>query len=251
MSIAANDRESTNVIKAAADAANKPRPRLRELALERGVEALRDDELVALLVERGVPGEPLERRVARLFEEASGFAGLCSRGVGGLAHELGLGLACGARLAAAIELGVRAARLAVPGADALAATSAQDVERWARRRLTGLAHEELWALLLDTRNRVVAERMLARGGLHACALTARDVLRPVVREASSAFVLVHNHPGGDPCPSREDVAFTRRVQAAAAALGVTLVDHVVVARDGWVSMLEAGLFAEAEQGQPR
>lgn len=220
------------------------RPRLRERALERGVEELGDDELIGLLVERGTVGEPLERRVARLLDEAGGLPGLCSRGVGGMAHELGLGLACGARLAAAIELGVRAARLAAPGVERVPATSAQDVERWARRRLTGLAHEELWALLLDTRNRLVAERLLARGGLHACALTARDVLRPVVREASSAFVLVHNHPGGDPCPSREDVAFTRKVQSASTALGVTLVDHVVVARDGWVSLLEAGLLAE-------
>lgn len=219
------------------------RPRLREQALEQGVESLRDEELVGLLVERGVSGEPLEQRVNRLFAEAGGLGGLCTRGVGAMVHELGLGLACGARLAAAIELGVRAARLAVPDGRT-AATSAQDVERWARRRLAGLQHEELWALMLDTRNRVMAERMLARGGLHACAATARDVLRPIVREASSAFVLVHNHPGGDPCPSREDVGFTRKVHAAAAVLGVTLVDHVVVARDGWVSMLEAGLLSE-------
>lgn len=217
------------------------RPRLREHALERGVELLGDHELVALLVERGTEGEPLEQRVERLLREAGGLPGLCSRGVGAMVSELGLGLACGARLAAAIELGVRAARLA-HDVERAPATSAFDVERWARRRLVGLAHEELWALLLDTRNRIVAERMLARGGLHACALTARDVLRPVVREASSAFVLVHNHPGGDPCPSREDVGFTRKVHVAASTLGVTLVDHVVVARDGHVSMLEAGLF---------
>lgn len=221
----------------------RARPRLREQALERGVESLRDDELVAILVERGSANEPLEQRVARLFDEAGGLPGLCSRGVGAMVHELGLGLACGARLSAAIELGVRAARLAaVPSASP--ASSAQDVERWARRRLVGLGHEELWALLLDTRNRVSAERMLARGGLHACALTTRDVMRPVVREASSAFVLVHNHPGGDPCPSREDVAFTRTVQEAARVLGIALVDHVVVAREGYVSMLDAGLLAE-------
>jgi DNA repair protein RadC len=224
----------------------RARLRLRERALEQGVESLGDDELVALLVERGTRGtenEPLDLRVARLLEEAGGLAGLCSRGIGSMVDELGLGLACGARLSAAIELGVRASRLA-HDVERMPATSAVDVERWARRRLLGLGHEELWALLLDTRNRIVAERMLARGGLHACALTARDVLRPIVREASSAFVLVHNHPGGDPCPSREDVGFTRKVHEAASTLGVTLVDHVVVARDGYVSLLEAGLLTE-------
>lgn len=126
------------------------------------------------------------------------------------------------------------------------AASAADVDRWARGRIVALSHEELWALLLDAKNRIVGERLLARGGVHACAVTARDVLRPIVRESASAFVLVHNHPGGDPCPDREDLSFTRHVQAGAAAVGVTLVDHVVVAREGHVSMLEAGLFDELE-----
>ena len=216
-----------------------------DCALERGVDSLTDEELIAVLVERGTEHEPLERRVQRLLREAGGLPGLMSRGVGGLANELGLGLACGARLAAAIELGVRAARLAFD-VERTPATSAEDVERWARRRVVGLAHEELWALLLDGRNRIVGERLLARGGLHACALTARDVLRPIIREATSAFVLVHNHPGGDPCPSREDVAFTRTVSRGAETLGVTLVDHVVVARDGHVSMLESGLLDELQ-----
>ncbi len=224
-------------------AARPPRPRLRERALEQGIDALADEDLVAILVERGTAQEPLSVRVERLMREAGGLPGLASRGVGALSGELGLGVACGARVAAAIELGIRIARLP-HGADRSTAASALDVVRWARGRLASLSHEELWALLLDARNRIVGERLLARGGLHACAITARDVLRPVVREASSAFLLVHNHPGGDPCPSREDVAFTRQIAAGATTLGVTLVDHVVVAREGHVSMLEAGLLEE-------
>jgi DNA repair protein RadC len=105
-----------------------------------------------------------------------------------------------------------------------------------------LPHEEIWALLLDGRNRIVAERRLGRGGVHACAISTRDVLRPIVREHASAFVLVHNHPSGDPCPSREDVLFTRAVRAAAEVVGVVCLDHVVVAREGCVSMREAQLL---------
>jgi DNA repair protein RadC len=221
----------------------RERPRVRERARELGVERLGDEELVMLLVERGVPGEPLEPRVARLMREAGGLDGLASLGVSALAEDHGLGLACGARIAAAVEIGIRVARRARE-TSIMSAGSAEEVERWGRGRLGHLAHEELWALLLDARNRVVAERMIARGGLHACATTPRDVLRPVVREAASAFVLVHNHPGGDPCPSREDVFFTQRVAEAARTVGVALVDHVVVARDGYVSMLEARLIGE-------
>src|SRR5437868_4280285 len=94
------------------------RPRLRERALARGVEDLRDDELVAILLGHGAPGEPLDRRVDRLLAEAGGLPGLVSRGVGGLAHELGLGLAVGSRVAAAIELGSRVARLSHHPTDA-------------------------------------------------------------------------------------------------------------------------------------
>lgn len=217
------------------------RPQLRERALEHGVAALSDLELLALLVERGSAAEPLEERVSRLWREGGGLAGLASRGVGALTSELGLGLAVAARIAAALELGVRVLQLdsEVTGR---AAGSSREVERWARIRLSHLPHEELWALLLDGRNRVVAQRLLARGGGHAIAVHARDVLRPIVREAASAFVLVHNHPGGDPCPSAEDVRFTHQVASAAEVLGVTLVDHLVVARDGAVSMLDAGLL---------
>lgn len=229
----------------------REKPRVRERARELGIERLGDEELIALLVERGVPGEPLEPRVARLMREAGGIDGLASLGVTALAEDLGLGLACGARIAAAVELGVRVARRARElASSATSASSAEDVERWGRAKLGHLAHEELWALLLDARNRVVGERLIARGGLHACATTPRDVLRPVVREAAGAFVLVHNHPGGDPCPSREDVFFTQRVAEASRAVGVALVDHVVVAREGYVSMLEARLLGDVLDGAP-
>ncbi len=217
------------------------RPQLRERALANGIDSLTDAELLALLIERGTAREALEERVARLWSEGGGLAGIASRGAFALATELGLGSALGARVAAAIELGTRVSRMDGGGL-AHSASSPRDVDRWARARLSHLRHEELWVLLLDARNRVLGQRMLARGGLHALALHARDALRPVVREGVSAFVLVHNHPGGDPCPSDEDVRFTQRVAAAAHVLGVSLVDHIVVAREGFVSMLEAGLL---------
>jgi len=223
------------------------RPQLRERALEQGIDTLTDAELVALLIERGTAREPLEARVARLWTEGGGLDGLASRGPYALATELGLGMALGTRLAAAIELSTRVVRSERASADTVAA-SPRDVDRWARARLAHLRHEELWVLLLDARNHVVGQRMLAKGGLHALALHARDALRPVVRESVSAFVLVHNHPGGDPCPSQEDIAFTQRVSIASDVLGITLVDHIVVARQGYVSMLEAGLLGEVLAG---
>jgi DNA repair protein RadC len=220
----------------------RPRPQLRERALRFGLEAFDEAELLALVLGHGARDEPLRDRVERLLEEAGGLAGLASRGVGALTKELGLGVAAASRLAAAIELGLRVVRLRRE-TPLDSATTGGEVARWGRAHLLDLPHEEIWTLLLDARNRIVAERRLGRGGVHACAVTARDVLRVVVRENAAAFVLVHNHPSGDPCPSFEDVAFTRAIVAAAQTVGIACLDHVVVARDGCVSMREAQLLA--------
>ncbi len=220
---------------------------LSERARGLGVEALADDELLALLVTgvgnrkvgAGPAGASVESRVRRVLHEGGGLVGLSALGVGALCEDLGLGVVAAARVAAALELAARLARSPRAG---VATSSAADVERWARTRLVTLRHEELWLLLLDAHNMLRGERLVARGGVHALAVTAADVLRPAVREAASGFVLVHNHPSGDPCPSREDVVFTQRISGAARHLGIPLVDHVVVGCHGYVSMLEAGLL---------
>ncbi|MGH7330719.1 MAG: JAB domain-containing protein, partial [Polyangiaceae bacterium] len=126
--------------------------------------------------------------------------------------------------------------------DGVSFPDASAVDAWARPRLVTLDHEELWALALDGRNRLRAARRIAAGGLHGMHVLPRDVLRAMVREAASTFVLVHNHPSGDDRPSEEDVGFTLRVVEAARALGTPLVDHVVIGAPGYTSMLETGIL---------
>jgi DNA repair protein RadC len=220
------------------------RPQLRERAIRSGLDSFEDADVVALVLGLGRKGDPVHARARRLLDEAGGLAGLAGRGVGALRRELGLGLVAALRIAASIELGVRVARLARETSPE-PVTCGSEVARWGRQHLIHLPHEEIWALLLDGRNRITGARPIGRGGAHACAVTARDVLRPIVREHASAFVLVHNHPSGDPCPSREDVYFTRAVMRAGAVVGIACVDHVVVAREGGVSMVESGLIDAA------
>jgi DNA repair protein RadC len=143
-------------------------------------------------------------------------------------------------LAAALELGGRASREPLNG---LQITSHRDVQRWARGRLVGLEYEEVWVLALRANQRVCAEWCVARGGVHGCGLLPADVLRPVLRCAASAFILVHNHPSGDPTPSKDDVVMTNALHQACLAVGVTLIDHVIVSRGGSYSLAEACLFA--------
>jgi DNA repair protein RadC len=213
----------------------------RERAIGVGVAGMADAELLALLLGTGTPAEPVSVMAAALLEEHGGLRGLSRAGLGELASRRGLGVAKGARVAAALELGRRAAAEDGAAGDARIADGAA-VHAWARPRLVPLDHEELWALALDGRNRLRAARRVAAGGLHGLHVGARDPLRLALREGASAFVLVHNHPSGDPTPSHEDLEFTQAVLAGADAVGTPLVDHVVVAREGYVSMLDRGIL---------
>ncbi len=213
----------------------------RERAVEAGVECLGDAELLAIVLGTGCTGTPVSVLAARVLEEHGGVGGLARAGVGELSEPPGMGPAKGARLAAAIELGRRATFAA--SLDALPKLPDREaVETWARPRLATLDHEELWVLALDGRHGLRAARRVASGGIHGLHVTAREPLRIALREAASAFVLVHNHPSGDPTPSDEDLAFTRAVVEAAAAVGMPMLDHVVVARRRATSMLDAGLL---------
>jgi DNA repair protein RadC len=153
-----------------------------------------------------------------------------------------VGTAKAARLAAAIELGRRAIDAASSEAPRRLADR-EAVEAWARPRLATIDHEELWLLAVDGHYGLRAARRVASGGIHGLHVGTRDPLRVAIREAASAFVLVHNHPSGDPTPSAEDVAFTASLVEAAALVGTPLLDHVVIARRRAVSMLELGLLA--------
>ena len=213
----------------------------RERAMQVGVEGLGDAELVAMVLGTGCVGLPVSVLASTLLDEYGGVGGLARAGLGELAERLGVGPAKGARLAASIELGRRAsfaASLEPPHKfpDHAAVVS------WARTRLASLDHEELWLLALDGRHGLRAARRVASGGIHGLHVGPRDALRAALREAASAFVLVHNHPSGDPTPSDEDVAFTQAIARGGTLVGTPLLDHVIIARRQCCSMLELGLL---------
>ena len=217
----------------------------RERLVNVGVDALSDSELLALLLGSGSASEPVDVLAARLLHEHGGLVGLVHAGVGELAARRGLGLAKGARIAAAVELG-RRIEVQKEAATSVHLPDCRAVDAWARRRLCTLDHEELWVLALDGNNGLRAARCVAKGGLHGLSVAPRDPLRAVLREGASAFVLVHNHPSGDPTPSKEDVAFTATLSAAADVVMTPLLDHVVVARKGFVSMLGEQLLPSSQ-----
>jgi DNA repair protein RadC len=218
--------------------APKPKPHLREQALLHGVSGLSDADLLALVLGTGAEGESAISIASRLLDGIS-LEALGRLGGHGLASRRGIGPAKASRILAALELGKRALSLALDE-ERDAILSFDSVVAWARPRLATLEHEEVWLLTLDGRNGLLGASRIAQGGLHGCALTPRDVLRPAVRDGASAIVVIHNHPSGDPNPSAEDLRMTEALAVACEVVGVELLDHVIVARGGATSLRDQG-----------
>lgn len=120
--------------------------------------------------------------------------------------------------------------------------SPSDVAAYLGAELVDLAQEQLRVVLLDTKNRVVGTQLVYQGGINATAVRLADCYREAVARGAAAVILVHNHPSGEPTPSPEDVRLTAEAGRAGELLGIELLDHVVVARQGHVSLREHGLY---------
>jgi DNA repair protein RadC len=216
---------------------------LRERLFRYGPRSLSTLDLLAIVLGTGTRRLDV-REVSFALLGERGLASSCFRDPDALRARAGIGAAKAARVLAALELGVRATQSAT---EPTSVASLADVERWASPRLCQLEHEELWLLCLDANNGLKAEVEVARGGALGCSLTPADVLRPAVRNGASAIVLVHNHPSGDPTPSRDDLTMTRALLRACRVVGIPLLDHVVVSRRGARSALEPGACTDIDK----
>jgi DNA repair protein RadC len=216
-------------------AADRPRERLRAL----GARALALRELVALLIGAGSARGSAAAVAERVLARAGGsLRRLAAMDLGALEAVSGVGVATAARVLAALELGRRAA--AEEPTDRPRIQGPGDVYQRLGPRLRDLPQEEFHALLLDTRHRVLREALLTRGTLDASLVAPREVFRLAVVEGAAAVILVHNHPSGDPTPSPDDRAVTRQIADAGRALGIPVLDHVILGDGRFVSLAEAG-----------
>lgn len=213
----------------------------RERAIERGVPALGDAELIAIVLGTGSYKEPVLQVAGSLLRQYNGLHGLALAGLETLTSRRGLGPAKALRLLAGIELGRRCTFRASRGPEPIS-SSASVYARFGPA-LGSIVHEEMWILVLDPQNVVRATRQIALGGIHACSMQSREILRATLSEGGSGFVLIHNHPSRDPNPSVDDIRMTRRLATACEILGVHFVDHVIIgSEEGYSSMLDLGIL---------
>jgi DNA repair protein RadC len=214
--------------------------RPRELAARLGAASLSDSELVAVLLGTGRRGEDVALLAARVLQEAGGLWALARMSVAELGRIRGIGPAKAARLAAAFEAGSRG--LLSPDTIAAPLSNSEMVFlRYGRRLMT--SHIERFVVIsVDAKNRVRAEREVARGGRTTCQVDPAEVFRFLVSQSASGAIFVHNHPSGDPEPSAQDLELTERLVAAGSLLGIRILDHVVVGSGRYTSLRDAGLW---------
>jgi DNA repair protein RadC len=226
--------------------ADRPRERLQGL----GPRSLSPRELLAILIETGVPaggGRPARSALDLAGDLLRHFGGeggalrrLASASVPALRGVPGIGAAKATKILAALDLGRRAAEEARPARERVHAPAA--VYERMRFQMRDLPHEEFHVLLLNTQNEVLRDLQVTRGTLDASLVHPREVFRAAIVEAAAAVILVHNHPSGDPTPSAEDRQVTRQLREAGKTVGIEVLDHVIVGEGRYVSLVEAGLL---------
>jgi len=218
------------------DLPSEDRPRERLSA--HGAGALSNRELVALLLGTGDG----TRSALSLAEDlvAPGLRELAGRSLPELTREKGVGAAKAARLLAALELGTRVA--AEPRRPSHAFKAPADAGRYLLPRYGSRPVEVFGVLALDVRHRLKREVVVSSGCLTASLVHPREVFQEAIACRAAALVLFHNHPSGDPEPSAEDVALTRRLGAAGTLMGIEVLDHLILGAAGWVSLKERGIL---------
>ena len=217
----------------------RPREKLQRLSAG----ALNDAELLALFLATGVKGRSAIEIGRDLVTKYGSLTALGGLPVGELAKERGLGVAKASKLAAAFELGARVARERV--AAALLDTP-ESIHMYFGPQMAHLPQEQVVVAVVDTRLRHMATVVVSVGTVNESSAHPREVLRPVITRGGYGFVLIHNHPSGDPTPSKADEVVTRRIEEAADLLQVKLLDHVIIGRPSqgpaYFSFREAGLI---------
>ncbi|MHB1400042.1 MAG: RadC family protein [Trichloromonadaceae bacterium] len=216
--------------------------RPREKLLQRGAEALTDAELLALVLRTGdATAQTSAVDQARLLlGRFGGLRQLACVGTSELCELKGIGPAKAAELQAVFQLARRFAATELRPGDRF--TCAEEVFRHYHERLRDRKKEVFFSLLLDSKNRIIREVQVSEGSLTASIVHPREVFAPVVRESAAAVLFVHNHPSGDPTPSREDLELTTRLREAGTLMGVRVLDHIIVGSGRYVSFADRGLM---------
>jgi DNA repair protein RadC len=203
--------------------------RPRERLLENGASNLSDAELLALLLEKGSIGENVIDLSHRLIS-SYGLESLNSLSVAELTKLKGIGVAKACKVMAAFELSKRVNSGKIIGKEI---SSASDVFSYYKEKLGSLKKEHFYALLLDSKNRIIKEELISVGTLNASLVHPREVFKAAIKESANAIILVHNHPSGCCDSSPEDELVTQKLKEVGNIMGIKVLDHIIIGKGTW------------------
>jgi len=215
--------------------------RPRERLLKLGSEALSAQEILALILGRGIKGESVMVTSQKLLSRFGNLKGIANASVEELSEIKGVGLAKAAQIKAALELSKRLEGDAGERQKPMV-KSPEDVVKIVKSQLKGKKKEHFLVLCLDTRNRLINCKPVSMGSLDTSIVHPREVFKEAVSSSAASVIFVHNHPSGDPEPSKEDVELTKRLVKAGEIIGIDVLDHIIVCDRSHLSLKAKNLL---------
>jgi DNA repair protein RadC len=209
---------------------NRPRERLHRL----GPDHLSDSELLAIILQQGTVGENAIDLSNRLIAQHS-LDGLSTLSPKELQKIKGIGPAKASQITSIFAL---AKRCSLKAKEKTPVKTAQDVYEYAKEILGGKDREHILILYLDSKNRINKHETISMGTLNSSLIHPREVFKTAIKENTSAIIITHNHPSGDPSPSKDDREITKELRNAGELLEIQVIDHVIIGKDTYYSFKE-------------
>ncbi len=202
--------------------------RPRERLVKYGENNLSDAQLLAILINSGCrkTGENAVDLARKLIKKFNGITGIDEAHLNELTESLGIGITKASRLKAAFELGKRL--ISQSNSSLKKFKCSDDVARFFYPIMKNLKKENFLCLLLDGKNRIINQFKISEGSLSSSIVHPREALRPAIREAAASIIFIHNHPTGDPTPSSDDIAITKRLVESSKIVGIKVLDHIII-----------------------
>lgn len=215
--------------------------RPREKMLVQGRESLSNSELLAILLKNGTKKEGVITLANRLLNyDQGGLRNLAELSIEELLKFDGIGIAKACEIHAAIELGIRISQTHVPHLGVI--SQAEDVVKIFMEEMRYYKKEVFKILLLDNKGKIISRETVSIGDLSSSIVHPRETFRSAVKRSAASIILVHNHPSGNPTPSREDKLVTQRIVEAGNILGIKVLDHIIIGDGTYVSLNAKGLM---------
>lgn len=226
--------ESTSITLKDVPKEERPRERL----LKHGAKNVSNQELLAILLVSGTREETVLQLAKRILMHFEGIKLLSEATIEELTAIKGIGIAKGVQLLAAIELGKRMSN--VKQKEEYFIRSPEDGANYVMEDMRNLKQEHFVALFLNTKNQVIHRKTIFIGSLNSSIVHPREVFREAVRRSAASIICIHNHPSGDPTPSKEDIYVTKRLVESGKMMGIEVLDHIIIGNRRFVSLKEKG-----------